>query len=412
MKILFLSYNGLLEPILPSQAVPYLKGLAKKGHEFILLTYEKKKDLDTVGDAGLRRVREDLAVSKIDWRYLRYHKTPPLLSTLFDLFVGAFSVFSIIKKEQVKIVHVRGITPGIIMLMLSKALKVKMLFDMRGLLAEEYVGGGMWEDGGIAFRLVKKAEKRMLMTADAITVLTRKHLDLNRSLAYLAKRDIPMEVVPCCVDTSKFDLNKAERDRLREDLGIKDKFVLMYPGKIGTFYLTDEMIEFFKYMTTVIPETIFFIITNDDPGRFLDRAGLLNAEPDKIAIKQKVSYEEMPRYMRIADAGIFFINPYKKFGSSPIKMGEFLASGVPVIINPGIGDTEELVRENGVGAVVSKFDEKDYRGAIGELMALRKDGDALRRRCRETAVRNLSADEAISKYAGIYEILSKQAPEK
>jgi glycosyltransferase involved in cell wall biosynthesis len=121
-----------------------------------------------------------------------------------------------------------------------------------------------------------------------------------------------------------------------------------------------------------------------------------------VRVVPRVRFEEMPRYLRIADAGIFFINPYKKFGSSPIKLGEFLACGVPVVINPGVGDTEEIVRENRVGVVVRDFDEARYERGANELLALRGEGDGLKARCRDTARRYLSLEDGANKYYEIY----------
>lgn len=412
MNALFLSYNGLLEPILFSQAVPYLRDLVPAGYAFTLLTYEKHKDLKRVGRAGIAKIKDSLAREGIDWVYLRYHKNPPLLSTLFDLTVGAFRVLYLIKSRGIKIAHIRGITPGIIMLMLSTIVKVKILFDMRGLLAEEYVGGGIWKEGGVPFRLVKWAEKRLLMQSDAVTVLTQKHLDLNKSLDYLAHKKIPMQVIPCCVDTVAFDYERPAGPDLREEFGLRKKFILLYPGKLSSYYFIDQMLAFFKYMISIIPEAVFFIVTPDDAHIVRDKARAYNIPDDKILVKTDVTFDKMPLYMRMADAGIFFISPYKKIGSSPIKLGEFLASGVPVIINPGVGDSEDLVRNNRVGAVVSKFDEVDYRSAIEELSALRKEGEPLRRRCRETAKKYLSKDEAVEKYARIYAVLASGIKER
>ncbi|MCM8761029.1 MAG: glycosyltransferase, partial [Candidatus Omnitrophica bacterium] len=125
----------------------------------------------------------------------------------------------------------------------------------------------------------------------------------------------------------------------------------------------------------------------------------------RLRIIQGVPFENMPEYLRIADAGLFFINPYKKIGSSPIKLGEFLSSGVPVIINPGVGDTEEIVREGNVGVVVENFTADDYKKAVERLLILKEEGEVLRRRCRDIAKRYLSLDEAVTKYARIYDAL-------
>jgi glycosyltransferase involved in cell wall biosynthesis len=114
------------------------------------------------------------------------------------------------------------------------------------------------------------------------------------------------------------------------------------------------------------------------------------------------SFEELPLLLRCASAGIFFINPYKKFASSPIKLGEFLACGRPVIINSGIGDTEELVTENKVGVVVKNFSREEYSKRIGELLELLKEGNSLEKRCRTTAERYLSLAMGAGRYLNIY----------
>lgn len=407
IQVLYISYNGLLEPILPSQAVPYLEGLSRKGYHFLLLTFEKKDALRSAGRAGLKRRREALRSSGIEWHYLVYHKKPRLLATLYDLFAGSMYCLYLILSRRVSIVHVRGITPGSIMLLLSKFVNVRILFDMRGLLAEEIAAGGGWPEGGVAFRLVKRCEKALLKKADAISVLTQKHLAMNRKLDVLKGRDIPMEVVPCCVDPEKFRYDKKRAGDFRNKLMAgKDDFILMYQGKIGSFYFMDEMIDFFKAMTDSRSGSVLFIVTNDPVGHVMERCAAIGIDKRKIRIFNGVGFDDMPRYLEIADAGVFFINPQNKLGSSPIKMGEFLASGVPVIINPGVGDTEELVLDNRVGVVVRDFTQGSYMAALKELFDLKREEDKLRERCRQAARENLSLADGIERYARLYQRLS------
>jgi len=186
----------------------------------------------------------------------------------------------------------------------------------------------------------------------------------------------------------------------------------MYPGKLGTFYLVDEMLRFYKVMSEKLPGSIFVVLTNDDPSALMEKAKAAGVEENKLRVIKAVPFEEMPKYIVMADAGIFFINSYKKIGSSPIKMGEFLASGVPVVINPGIGDTEELVRENNVGIVVTNFSDGHYSNAVDQLRALKEEGEALKERCRKTAEENLSLEKAVGSYAHIYEALNDSKAEK
>jgi glycosyltransferase involved in cell wall biosynthesis len=401
-----LSYNGLLEPILSSQAIPYLKGLAKEGYEFILVTYEKKRDIEKTEKARIAHIREELKSHGIEWIYLRYHKNPRLISTLFDIFTGIIYCLYLIPAKKIKIVHVRGITPGSIMIVLSKFFKVKVLFDMRGRLAEEMAAGGLWSEGSLQYKLVKFAEARLLRSADAVTVLTKRHLEYNKKLPYLKDKGTVMEIIPCCVDINKFNFDIKEAADFKKTLGLENKFILMYLGKIGTFYFMERMLDFFGELLKTVPDAIFVILTPYEAPELYEKALSRGIDKDNIRVVVGLKFEDMPKYLQIADAGIFFINSYNKMGSSPIKMGEFLACGVPVITNPGVGDTEDIVKRERIGILVAHFQGNHYKEAVRDILDLKKTGDELRDRCRDAARRCLSLEDGISKYKKIYEELS------
>jgi glycosyltransferase involved in cell wall biosynthesis len=119
--------------------------------------------------------------------------------------------------------------------------------------------------------------------------------------------------------------------------------------------------------------------------------------------------EEVPAFLAEATAGIFFITPYKRYNSSPIKFGEYLGCGLPVVINAGIGDTEFITREEKVGVVVNDFSKPCYESAIKELMVLLKENDNLKSRCRAAAEKYLSLDIGVEKYLQIYQRLKDES---
>lgn len=405
-NVLFLSYTGLLEPIMSSQGIPYLEGLAASGYRFTLLTYEKKQDLKRVGSDEVSRIRRDLADRGIEWKCLRYHKRPKAVSTFFDICVGTICSFFLIMRKRIRIVHVRGVTPGAMMIPLHKVLGVKLLFDMRGRLAEEMAAGGLWRPESAQFRMIKAAEKYLLKTSDAVTVLTQRHMGLNRSIDYVRNRDIPMDVIPCSVDTKKFDYRSRDVLAFKKRLGVEGRFIVMYQGKIGTFYLADKMLDFYKKLLEAVPNTVFFVLTVDDPDVIIKLADRKGINKDGIKVVRNERFELIPDYLSIADAGIFFINSHEKLGSSPIKLGEFLSCGIPVIINPGVGDTDSFVRDHRVGVVVNGFEEQNYEDAIEELLRLKKDKAGLQERCRQAAEEHLSLTDAVARYAAIYEAMN------
>jgi len=116
----------------------------------------------------------------------------------------------------------------------------------------------------------------------------------------------------------------------------------------------------------------------------------------------------MPYYIKLADVGIFFIKPcFSKRFSSPTKLAEYLACGLPLVINSGIGDTGEMVSDNRIGVVIKDFSEKQYLDKTRELLDLMKEGKVLSKRCRLTSEKYLSLDMGVERYHNVYKELAK-----
>ena len=116
----------------------------------------------------------------------------------------------------------------------------------------------------------------------------------------------------------------------------------------------------------------------------------------------------MPDFLNLASIGISFIKPcFSKIASCPTKFAEYLACGLPVVINKGIGDTEEIVRDNRIGVVVEEFTPLGYKKGICELRELLKEKEDLRRRCRATAERYFSLKDGGDRYSEVYARLTR-----
>jgi hypothetical protein len=80
-----------------------------------------------------------------------------------------------------------------------------------------------------------------------------------------------------------------------------------------------------------------------------------------------------------------------------------------VIVNAGVGDTDELVAAARVGTVVERFARDEYLAKWDALVAM--TGDAgLRGRCRETARRTLALGEGVARYREVYRCLLDATP--
>lgn len=391
MKVLFIAYQAASDPLMESQGFSYMKKVAgKQAVQYSLLTFETKKSL-IASEEHIAALEQP-----IKWKYLMYRNKPRFLATCLNIILGIFAVFSIVRKDKIDIVHARGLIPALIAFIPVKLLSIKFFFDTRGLLAEKYVGGDLLSKDGLLYKLMRWGENMLLEKCDFFTVETNRHAGIiKKSSDHLSDK---MEVIPCCVDMEKFNY-------LSYSLyNSQSNFSLVYLGKAGTWYLFDEMLDFFKVVKRYMPQLSFIVYTDND-----------HAHIRSVAIEKKISEQyfsvikpdndKIPALLTEASAGIFFINPYKRYNSSPVKFGEYLASGLPVIVNEGIGDCDDVIIRERVGVVVNEFSEDCYKSACEQLMELLSEGDILKKRCRETAERYFSLEMGASKYRDIYKRL-------
>lgn len=394
MKALYLCYLPSSEPLVETQVMPYLVGLAAGGHRIRLVTFEDD-------NAPSERVRRSLEASGIEWSRLRYHKRPSLPATAYDTLRGAVFVVRTVRREEIDVVHVRNHVPGAMALMARPFARTSLIFDVRGLMAEEYVDGGLWRRGSLPWRLTKWVERVLVDRADGIVVLTRRAIPLLLEGVHDA-HDQVIEVIPTCVDVAAFERQSAARSEIRGKLGYGDARVLAYAGKFSTWYQGKEMARFFRVATENDPDWRFLVLTQSDPTLI---SGYLAAEglrSDLFHVR-RVEPAEVGAWLSAADAAISFIAPApSKAASSPTKIAEYLAAGLPIVIGSGVGDTDELVERHRVGVVVGGHTDVDYRHALAQLDVLLSD-QGTRDACRQAAKNQFSLDDVgVPAYRRLY----------
>src|SRR5258708_9698588 len=232
-RVLYISYNGMLDPLGQSQVIPYLKELSRAGIRFTLLSFEGPKAYTSAGRERCEKLRMELAGFDIDWYFLRYHKRPSMPATSYDVLAGIRYGSRLVQSKQVEMVHARSHIPATIALRLKRRFGLKMIFDVRGLMAEEYVDAEHWKKGGIPYRLTKAMERCAMTGAEGVVTLTKRIWPLIREWDGLRGRDVIHEVVPCCADLEVFRFSQEARQRQRAELGLQDRQILVYSGSIG-----------------------------------------------------------------------------------------------------------------------------------------------------------------------------------
>jgi glycosyltransferase involved in cell wall biosynthesis len=393
MRILYISYDGMLEPLGQSQVLAYLKHLAL-GRYIHLISFEKLEDWSNT--SARRRIAEDIASAGIFWHPLRYHKHPSALATAWDIARGIAFGLWLISWHRLNIVHARSYVAAVMALVLKRVTWAKFLFDMRGFWADERVDGGLWTRNGRLYHLAKRFERLFLMDADHVVTLTNAALREMQRFDYLQGRALSVTVIPTCADLNRFKPIYVERSA--------KEFVLGYVGSAGTWYLFDEVIASFAQLLRLQPDARFLIVNRGEHNYIRERLAFAGV-PDASVELTSAPHAQVPELMSRMDAGIFFYRPsFSRVACAPTKLAEFLGSGVPCLSNADVGDMTCVLEDEEVGVALKAFDKASIAIALKQLLALASD-PTTEARCVAAAQKHFSLAEGVARYAKIYKTL-------
>ena len=378
-NVLYLSYDGMTDPLGQSQVLPYIIGLTKKGFHFHLISFEKP-DRFHAHKKEILKICED---NGIVWVPMLYTKRPPLLSTVWDVWRMKRKAFSLNKEHTFSIVHCRSYLSALIGLSMKRKFKTAFLFDMRGFWADERVDGNLWNLKNPIYKWVyhffKRQEMLFLNESDYTISLTT--AGKNEMLTWKGIKELNerIKVIPCCADLNLF--KPVSRD--------SKEFTLGYLGSLGTWYMLTEMLMVFKKIKETIPNAKFHFLTKDDPNIIYHEIKELGIQPEDIIIEES-DRKDIPFKTRNWNFSVFFILPcFSKLSSSPTKQGELMGMGIPIICNSGVGDVDSIVEKYQSGCVVpnlnqlnldellkSKFDKQILRTGANDYFSLTKGVDS------------------------------------
>ncbi|XFA72750.1 glycosyltransferase [Thermosynechococcaceae cyanobacterium Okahandja] len=397
-KVLYITYDGLLEPLGQSQVLRYLEQLSSS-YKVYILSFEKSYDWKN--DKERNYLQEHINSKQIYWIPLKYHKSPTALATSFDIFQGFLTAFLLVIFKRIKIIHARSYVPSTIALVLKKILGIKFIFDMRGFWADERVDGSLWSKDSYLYLVAKWFEKQFLINADSIISLTKVAIHEIRSYSFADKIKSEFYCIPTCVDLTTFHVSK-------NNAPCAEMITLGYIGSVSSWYLFEEVLVFFDAFKKQLSQTNFIILTRSDHDLVKNYIKKLDLEYLPIKILE-VPHSQVPKIIRQMNIGIFFRKPaYSNLACSPTRLGEFLACGIPCIVNDGVGDMTEIIRTEKVGVVLRCFDDLSILKAIDGILDLLNDKE-LSKRCRYTAEKYFSLKEGVEKYKKIYSQLENKA---
>lgn len=372
----YLTFDSLDEGVGASQVLPYVEGLAGRGMDVTLHSFEKSPP------AGAVRARLDAA--GVRWVPHPFG-APGAAGGLRRVARGAAAV------RGAGLVHARSDLAAASALC---ARRRSWLWDMRSFWADERIELGLLRAGAPEERVLRRVERGAARSAGRIVTLAAAAVPVLATRHGQATAD-KVRVVTTCVDLARF---------ARRPPPPAEPVRLLLSGTLNDRYDVPAMVRLAEALARRRPVELHVLCP--EPGRWgelLHRAG---------AVVGRARPEEMPGHVAAAHAGLSVLRTSPSVASRasmPTKIGELLACGRPVVVSRQLGDMEDIVQRFDCGVVLAGDGEEELARAAAELGRL-VDDPATAARCRAAAEAHFDLERAVDALVEAYrEVVSPEA---
>lgn len=326
-RVLFITWDGPQTSYLEGLFLPIFKGLAEHGHSMHVLQFSWS-DADSV-----MRTKMTCEAAGIPYRSAPVWRKPRGAGPLVSAIAGRSHIQRAVHNWNIDTLMPRSLMPALAVQAMGSRRGLKLVFDADGFALDERVDFGGLSPQSVTYRILKAVEARTARIADRVLVRTPRAIDIlvDRSKTDRAK----FHVVGNGRDPIPFLGGWPQRsDR---------EFRLCYAGSLGAQYRPGQMIEVAQRLRAEIPNLVFRVFTGDKTNLeiALDKSGVNDRNWIDVS---RLPPEDIPAALIQCDLALALRQPaFSTQGVAPIKLGEYMLAGLPVIGTESVGPVEELI---------------------------------------------------------------------
>ncbi len=389
-RLLFVTWDGPDLSYLEGLFLPILSGLRVHGFEADVLQFRW-------GDRSRSNaVRRACEAAGLRYRAVQVMRRFGNAGALGTALLGGRQIRGAVREWGSDILMPRSLMPAVATLAAGGAKLRPILFDADGLAADERVEFAGLSPRSRSYRVLRDIEAQIIRESASVIVRSS------------AARDILLHRAGPPIQPDRFHLvtngrdeelyspgSEADRLAVREEVGVSpDAPLMLYVGSVGPQYRFELLGEFAEALRARRPDTRLLVLSGD-PERA--RAILLQHRPTLNPVTQfrSAPAHEVPRFLAAADVGFAFRQvSFSTAAVAPIKLSEYLLSGVPVIGTAAVGDTRDAVRA-GVFIDEGEGAERAAAWVLDEVMPTRQ---RYRQVCRAVGIERFSLRRSVEDY--------------
>lgn len=398
MRILFLGYWGLHDGLTTSTVFPHLRLLQDRAdvEAIRLVTIERgaQAQADLTFEPGY-------STPKISFEPLRSRPSRNvILNKIEDFTRFPDELVKQVRAFKPDFILARGAPAGALAYLVWQKTKLPFYVESYEPHADYMLESGVWRRYDPRYLFQRHWEKRQKQLALGLMPVAENYRQQLLAEGVPAER---LATVPCSVEVGAFSYDEEARQRVRQRLGFNDPAAVVgiYVGKFGGIYYDEEAFQIFRAAADYFgPAFRLVILTPDAPAAVQAKLATADLGPAQTFVI-KAAHAEVPGYLSAADFAFATIKPAPcRLFCSAIKIGEYWASGLPVLLTPGVGDDSAIAEAEGGGAVFDLTRPGSVPVALAAIAARLADPEH-RPAIRELAVRHRSIARAREAYAAL-----------
>jgi glycosyltransferase involved in cell wall biosynthesis len=396
VDVLYLSTEGLLQPIGRSQVYQLLLGLARRGFRYSVLTFERPEDLSDA--TRVQHVAACMRDAGIEWRYLRYEQGAGAIRIGIAIVKMMAMAIPYIWRRRVRFVHARGSVVAGVALVARAVVRAPFIYDIRGYLIDERLEEGRWFTNPLSLRVGRAIERSLFRHCAAVVSLTEiAAADVRAGRLGALPPTTPISVIPTCTDYDAFRGRSRTTSAYPAASHLHGKLRVGLIGSINRSYRTLDALRIFKYLSEIRDDAHIVCITRQvEPMRILLQAAAI--PPDALTLTT-ADYSEMPRWLGEIDWGLHILDTtFAKRASMPTKLAEFLACGVRPVHHGCNDEVTSWVERCGSGYVLPSLHDEELRRAA-RFIAHTETSPRLLEHARRVSQPHFGLHAALDRYA-------------
>lgn len=390
VKVLFITWDGPETSYLEGLFLPIFAGLREHGYSFHVLQF---------GWGDMAQARREMACnySEIPYRHITVQRQPRPLGPLWTAYRGGAHIAKAVREWDIEMLMPRSLMPALATLTM-RGNHLPVVFDSDGIAADERVDFSGLSPESRTYSMYRSIEARMVRRADHVLTRTEATIPIlvarggpgvgEERFTVVGNGRDPNVFAPCSQEVS---------NATRQSLGIPlDALLLVYAGSLGDQYCPNAMLDLLEKVRHRYGNVHLLVLSGTpEPLR-----AHLASHP---SLEQRVtfhtcSHAEVPAYLSCADVGLALRQQsFSMRGVSPIKIGEYLLCGLPVIATAGIGKAHVL--KGAAGMTVDNQDDACLEAAADWVADLAAMDRCMVKDCsRQLGVEHFSLQSSVESY--------------